>query len=84
MFWIDKSQTSVTQIMVFGEYDGKFLEKIGIGSTLSDLNHLGIGWIKEDYIYKLPEYPGICFELEDIDEWNELEAPIEFISIYCE
>ncbi|WP_342576013.1 hypothetical protein [Paenibacillus sp. FSL M8-0142] len=83
-FWIDKDQNNVTQISMFGEYKGKFLEKIGIGGTLSDLNDLGIKWIKEDYVYKLPEYPGICFELEDIDDWNELEAPIEFISIYCE
>jgi len=83
-FWIDKDQNTITQILVFGEYRGKFLEKIGIGSTLSDLNDLGMKWIKEDYVYKLPEYPGICFELEDIDDWNELEAPIEFITIYCE
>lgn len=83
-FWIDKDQSNVTQISVFGEYTGKFLKKIGIGSTLSDLNDLGIKWVKEDYVYKLPEYPGVCFELEDIDDWNEIEAPIQFISIYCE
>lgn len=83
-FWIDKDQNNVTQISVFGEYTGKFLKKIGIGSTLSDLNDLGIKWVKEDYVYKLPEYPGVCFELEDTDDWNEIEAPIQFISIYCE
>ncbi|MGE6228469.1 hypothetical protein [Paenibacillus chitinolyticus] len=82
-FWVEKEQGRITQITVFGEYEGKFLGKIGIGNRLSDLNDLDIKWIKEDYVYKLPDYPGICFELEDIDDWDELLAPIEFISIYC-
>ncbi len=81
-FWVEKEQKVITQITVFGKYEGKFLKKIGIGSRLSDLNVLGIRWVKEDYVYKLPDYPGICFELEDIDDWDELAAPIEFISIY--
>ncbi|MBV6714145.1 hypothetical protein [Paenibacillus chitinolyticus] len=82
-FWVEKEQGEITQITVFGEYEGKFLGKIGVGNRLSDLNDLDIKWIKEDYVYKLPDYPGICFELEDIDDWDELLAPIEFISIYC-
>ncbi|WP_240422125.1 hypothetical protein [Paenibacillus periandrae] len=81
-FWVLRDKDMVSQIMVFGEYDGKFLDKIGIGSTISDLNKHGIKWAKEDYVYILPDYPGICFELEDIDEWDESIAPIEFISIY--
>lgn len=81
-FWVEKQQEVITQITVFGEYEGKFLEKISIGSRLSDLNVLDIRWVKEDYVYKLPDYPGICFELEDIEDWDELAAPIEFISIY--
>lgn len=81
-FWVEKEQKVITQITVFGEYEGKFLEKIGIGSSLSDFNVLDIKWVKEDYVYKLPDYPGICFELEDVDDWDELTAPIEFISIY--
>lgn len=81
-FWVEKEQKVITQITVFGENEEKFLEKIGIGSRLSDLNVLNIRWVKEDYVYKLPDYPGICFELEDIDDWDELAAPIEFISIY--
>ncbi|MFB7817180.1 hypothetical protein NBRC13296_06720 [Paenibacillus chitinolyticus] len=82
-FWVEKEQGEITQITVSGEYEGKFLGKIGVGNRLSDLNDLDIKWIKEDYVYKLPDYPGICFELEDIDDWDELLAPIEFISIYC-
>ncbi|GKS09275.1 hypothetical protein YDYSY3_02750 [Paenibacillus chitinolyticus] len=82
-FWVEKEQGEITQITVFGEYEGKFLGKIGVGNRLSDLNDLNIKWIKEDYVYKLSDYPGICFESEDIDDWDELLAPIEFISIYC-
>lgn len=81
-FWVEKEQEIITQVTVFGEYERKFLGKIGIGSRLSDLNDLDIRWEKEDYVYKLPDYPGICFELEDIDDWDELAAPIEFITIY--
>ncbi|MGG1517984.1 hypothetical protein ABE504_21385 [Paenibacillus oryzisoli] len=81
-FWVLRDEDMVSQIMVFGEYDGKFLNEIGIGSTIFDLNKYSIQWAKEDYVYILPDYPGICFELEDIDEWDENVAPIEFISIY--
>jgi len=35
--------------------------------------------------YEIENESGVCFELEDIDEWeewNELKAPIEFIYVY--
>lgn len=35
-FWIFKEKNIVTQIMVFGSYNGKFKDSIGIGSTISD------------------------------------------------
>lgn len=81
-FWLLRDKDMVSQIMVFGNYGVKFMDKVGVGSTLSDLEEHGIKWTKEDYVYILPDYPGICFELEDIDDWDERIAPIECISIY--
>ena len=49
-----------------------------------------IGNYKEVYdTYELEDIPGICFELEDVDEWDrdgdgeELAAPIEWIFVYA-
>lgn len=81
-FWILKEREVISQIMAFGSYSGKFLECIGIGNNMLDLSRIGVRYNKEDYVYTLQDYPGICFELEDIDEWNELIAPIEYISIF--
>lgn len=30
-------------------------------------------------VYIIPGIAGICFELEDVDGWDELTAPIEWI-----
>lgn len=81
-FWVLKENKTVSQIMTFGQYKGQFINGIGIGTNLSQINDKGIKWCKEDYVYTFPDYPGICFELEDIDEWDESLAPIEFISIF--
>lgn len=61
---------------------------IGIGSTLTDVLKY-IGNYKEVYdTYELENILGICFELEDVDEWDwdgdweELAAPIEWIFVY--
>ena len=51
-------------------------------STLKDVSD-GVGEYKYDlYCYTIPEYPGICFELKDEEDWDELTAPIEYISVY--
>jgi hypothetical protein len=55
---------------------------MGIGSTLADVERYIGRWEEELDVYILPDYPGICFELRDEDEWNELKTPIEYISIY--
>lgn len=81
-FWISKGSRTVTQIMAYDRFDGKFFKEIGIGSCLKDITRLGIEYKQNDYVYELPAFPGICFELKDIDEWDELTAPIEYISIY--
>lgn len=33
-------------------------------------------------VYTIVGVDGICFELEDIDEWDELTTPIEWIFVY--
>ena len=81
-FWIDKTSNTIKQISVYNNFDGKFLDEIGIGSTLKEVLEK-VGKYKENLdVYILEEYPGICFELVDDDDWNELTSPIEFISIY--
>jgi len=32
--------------------------------------------------YEMENEKGICFELEDVDDWEELAAPIEFIYVF--
>ena len=32
--------------------------------------------------YELKDIKGICFELEDIDDWDELKAPIDHIYVF--
>ena len=40
----------------------------------------------DDVQYLIPNINGICFELEDVDDydddWDELTAPIEWIFVY--
>lgn len=81
-FWVNKESNSVTQISVFGDFKGKFMSKIGIGSTLADVQAYIGTWQEKLDVYILPQYPGICFELIDDDDWDELKSPIEFISVY--
>lgn len=59
---------------------------INIGSTLQDVIEI-YGSYKEEYgDYLLTNIEGICFELEDVedydDDWDELTAPIEWIFVY--
>ena len=86
-FWLDEKD-EVSQIGVTKGFEGKFRDIIGIGSTLTDVLKY-IGNYKEVYdTYELEDIPGICFELEDVDEWDwdgdweELAAPIEWIFVY--
>ena len=89
MFWIDRESSKIKQIGVTKGFEGKFRDKIGIGSTLTNVLKY-IGNYKEVYdTYELEDIPGICFELEDVDEWDwdgdweELAAPIEWIFVYA-
>lgn len=86
LFWIDKKTNNVFQIGVINNFKGKFLGRIGLGSTLTDIQKDIGEWEEEFDVYTLPKYPGICFELKDIEhneeEWNEWKMPINAIYIY--
>lgn len=80
-FWITEDNC-LDQIGVQKDFTGKYKKYIGIGSTLQDIkNYIG-EYIQVYDTYELEQEKGICFELEDIDEWNELTAPIEFIYVF--
>ncbi|TCS94971.1 hypothetical protein [Hazenella coriacea] len=81
-FWLDKENNSITQISVFGEFKGRFKGVIGIGSNLTDVQRRVGKWEEELDVYIMPDFPGICFELLDEEDWDEWKSPIEFISIY--
>ncbi|WP_102272009.1 hypothetical protein [Cytobacillus massiliigabonensis] len=81
-FWVDKTSETITQITVFNKFQGRFKERIGIGSTLDELQRYIGNWQEQFGVYIIPEYPGICFELLDEECWDECKSPIEYISIY--
>lgn len=80
-FWID-SDGKVEQIGVEKDFKGKYKGRIGIGSTLSDLRQDIGDYIQVYDTYELENKKGICFELEDIDNWDELKAPINHIYVF--
>lgn len=79
--WFNKNNI-LYQIMVFGDFGGKYKNSIGIGSTLKDVEDRVGNYEEDGDVYILTDYPGICFELMDVDDWEERTAPIEMISIY--
>ncbi|ANU46960.1 hypothetical protein ADH76_29875 [Enterocloster clostridioformis] len=80
-FWIAEDNC-LDQIGVQKDFTGKYKKYIGIGSTLQDIkNYIG-EYIQVYDTYELEQEKGICFELEDVDDWNELTAPIEFIYVF--
>jgi hypothetical protein len=81
-FWIDSDTNCISQISVCNGFKGKFLNVIGIGSTLEDIERNFGTWEHDLDVYTIPQYPGICFELLDEEEWDEMKSPIEFITIY--
>jgi hypothetical protein len=81
-FWIDRKYDRVFQILVGPGFDGKFLDRVGVGSTLADVREIAGEYICDAEVYLLPRYPGICFELAEAVDEDESTSPIEFISIY--
>ena len=83
-FWIT-SDNKLHQITVWGDFEGKYKEIIGIGSTLQDVKKYVGNYNEENFIYGVENDEGICFELgdtEDDDDWDELVAQIAYISVY--
>jgi len=84
-FFISDKNGKVFQITVGHDFKGKFLDKIGIGSTLQDIEDNIGKWEEELDVYVVPQHKGICFELADnaiTEEWIENQMPIEWISVY--
>lgn len=80
-FWIAKDHR-LDQIGVYGDFSGKYKNCIGIGSTLQDVTtHIG-EYIQVYDTFELKNDKGICFELEDIEDWDERTAPIEAIYVF--
>lgn len=80
-FWI-ASDGKVDQIGVEKDFKGRYKGFIGLGSTLSDLKHYIGNYIQVYDTYELENEKGICFELEDVDNWDELTAPINHIYVF--
>lgn len=80
-FWI-ANDGKVDQIGVEKDFKGKYEELIGLGSTLNDLKQCIGDYVQVYDTYELKDIKGICFELADIDDWDELKAPIDHIYVF--
>jgi len=81
VFWITKDG-KVDQIGVGKGFKGKYKGLIGIGSTLMEVKEF-VGSYRQVYdTYEIIQDKGICFELEDVEDWDELTAPIEYIYVF--
>ena len=79
------------QIGVGEGFVEKFQDKIGIGSTLQDIQNCGEEFVDNEDIsctYGIKGIEGFCFELKDVEsyeeEWDELTAPIEYMYVFAE
>ena len=80
-FWIS-NDGKVDQIGVKGDFKGKYKNIIGLGSTLEDVKKYIGNYVNVYDTYEIEEDKGICFELEDIDDWDELKSPIDHIYVF--
>lgn len=84
--WIDKDSEKCTQILVQKDFKGKYHGSIGIGSTLADINRLGLEWYEDLDAYFIRDIEGICFEIADTentdDKWDEKQMPIAYIAVF--
>lgn len=79
--WIDRNKT-VRKIGVSKGFQGLYNASIGIGSTLQEVNEIFGKYEYDQYTYIISGIDGMCFELEDVEGWEEETAPIEWIYIY--
>ena len=84
MLWFGEDG-ELRQIGVTSGFKDKY-KTIGIGSTMQDIINLFGNYSNRYDEYEIPGVGGICFELKDVDdydeEWDELSAPIEWIFVY--
>lgn len=78
--WFDTTQR-LQQIAVTKGFRDQY-NTIGIGSTMRDVVEKFGAYENDGDEYIINGIEGICFELEDMDNWNELYAPIEWIFVY--
>lgn len=80
-FWIDEDG-KLDQIGVTKGFQGKYKNTIGIGSNLAEVQARVGQYVENGDTYEMEDDKGICFELEDVDDWEELIAPIEYIFVF--
>ena len=80
--WFD-SNDRLDQIGVTKGFCGDY-KSITVGSTMGDVKRIFGQFDSEDIMctYTIVGLDGICFELEDNDDWDELTSPIEWIYVY--
>lgn len=85
-FWLD-NHDRVEGIAVDKDFKGKFLEHIGMGSTLVDVLKYAREYFEDYDTYGLKDYKGIRFELgeqEYDDNWDEMTAPLGSFIVFRE
>ena len=80
--WFDPND-KLDQIGVTKGFCGDY-KSITVGSTMGDVKRIFGQFDSEDIMctYTIVGVDGICFELEDNDDWDELTSPIEWIYVY--
>lgn len=81
MIWFN-SKGLIWQIGVTKGFKGTYCKNIAIGMTLEEITKIYGKYECVQDTYNIAGIEGMCFELEDIDEWDELKAPIEWIYVY--
>ena len=87
MIWIDPNGL-VSQIGVTKGFCAAYQNKIRIGTTLNEIKKMYGGYENFYDTYNLIGVDGLCFELEDVDEYEYISvndiwrSPIEWIFVY--
>lgn len=79
--WLTK-EGIVRQIAVTEGFSGSYKKCVTIGTTMQTIKDYFGAYEYVDYTYNILGVDGMCFELKDIEEWNELTAPIEWIFVF--
>ncbi|SCX87019.1 hypothetical protein SAMN02910451_00611 [Butyrivibrio hungatei] len=81
--WFDVDG-SLQQIGVTDGFKGSY-KSVHIGTTMKEIKTDFGDYENENDEYEISGIKGLCFELgdmDDCDDWDELEAPIEWIFVY--